>query len=226
MEDKMTFEDKIEELKNEYQQIVTPDYLISNGWLDLSLKLPEKGMNPLRLIFARGLVFALVILVLSIGVVGVAQASKPGDLLFGVKVFSEKVAVKAGVNPEISVVRRADDLIDQTKKSSEAAEKASEEYKKTLEQSRWDAEERGDTQNFKQTLAKQEQKFTEAQGEDHDSSELKKAVEETARVQGEVKGDKGTNGRSDEDNNSGSGRDNNGEDRSSGNSQDDDREGD
>lgn len=219
-------EDNLEKIKSEYQKIVTPDYLISNGWLDLSLKLPEKGVNPLRLIFARGLVFALVILVLSIGVVGVAQASKPGDLLFGVKVFSEKVAVKAGVNPEISVVRRADDLIDQTKKSSEAAERASEEYTRTLEQGKQDAEERGSTQNFKQTLEKQEQKFTEAQGKDNNSSELKRAAEETARVQGEVKGDKDTNGHDSEENKNESGRSDNGENRSSGNSQDDDREGD
>ena len=124
---------------------------------------------------------------------------KPGDLLFPLKVISEKVAVRAGVNPEISVVRRADDLIDQSKKDPTAAEKAAEEYKKTLEQTKQDAQKSGNTKEFKQTLKAQELKFTEAQKEDHGSTELKKAIEETQKVNGEVKGEKDTKNHNSQD---------------------------
>src|SRR3989344_5556202 len=104
-------ENNLEKLKDEYQHAKTPDYLISNGWLDLSLKLSYQRRFSWRMIFGRSLIFASIILVLSGTGIGVSQAAKPGDLLFPVKVMSEKVAAKVVDNPDISVVRRADDLI-------------------------------------------------------------------------------------------------------------------
>lgn len=216
-------EDKIQELKKEYEKIVIPDYLISNGWLDLSLKLPEKGKFSWHLIFARGLVFASIVLFFSGAVVGVSQASKPGDILFPVKVLSEKVAVKAGFNPEISLVRRTNDLIDQSKKDSGATEKASEEYKKTLEQGSQDAQKSGKTKEFKQTLNAQEKKLREAQNEDNDSEELKEAVEETVKVQGEVKGERDSGEQNSNEHKSNSGHSNENEHRGSENSHSGDR---
>ncbi len=211
-------EDKIKLLKDEYQSIEAPGYLVSHGWLDLSLKLGDHHGFSWRLIFVRGLMFASVVLVLSGAVVGVSQAAKPGDLLFSVRAMSEKVAAKVVGNPDIIVVRRADDLIDQSKKDPQALDRASEEYTKALEQSKQDAQKSGNTQNFKQTLDKQEQKFTEAQKGDHSSSGLKKAVEETQKVNGEVKGEKDSGGRSSEEHNNGSGHSNDSENHGSGNS--------
>ncbi len=196
-------EDKLKQLKEEYQKIEIPGYLTSNGWLDLSLRLPGKGEFSWRLIFGRGLIFASIFLVLSGSVVGVSQAARPGELLFPVKVLSEKVAAKVVGDPDISVVRRADDLIDQSKKDSEAADTASEEYKKTLEQGRQDAQESGRTQEFKKTLEEQEEKLNEEQDNEHERPEIQKAIEETERVRGEVKGEKDSDShedrRSDED---------------------------
>lgn len=220
-------ENKLEELKKEYKSIAIPDYLISNGWLDLSLKLPEKNKSLWHMFLVRGLVFASLVLFLGVGLVGVSQASKPGDLLFPVKEFSEKVAIKAGVaNPEISVIRRANDLIDQSQKNQDAAQKASQEYQKTLEQSKQDAEKSGDTKQFKQTLEKQEQKFTDAQKNNHGSTELNRAVEETQRVNGEVKGEKDSNRNINQDRNSNSEHSNGGQERNSGSSRTQDRSGD
>lgn len=200
-------EDKLRELKAEYQKIGTPGYLISNGWLDLSLKLPEKGKLSWRLFFGRGLVFASIVLVFGGSVVGISQAAKPGDLLFPVKVLSEKVAEKVVDNPDISVVRRADDLIDQSKKDPEGLDKASEEYNKTLEESRQDAQKSGRTQEFKNTLDEQEKKLNEAQNNEHQSEEIQKAIDETERVRGEVKGEKDSDNSEDRDSNDDSGED-------------------
>lgn len=220
-------ETNFEELKKEYKSIPIPGYLISNGWLDLSLKLPDKHKSIWHMFLVRGLIFASLFLFLSVGLVGVSQASKPGDLLFPVKEFSEKVAIQTGVvNPEISVVRRANDLIDQSQKDSKDTEKATVEYQRTLEQGKQDAQKSGNTQQFKQTLENQEQKFTDAQKSDHDSAELKKAIEETQKVNGEVKGEKDTNRNINQDRNSNSERSDGDQDHNSGSSRNQDRSGD
>lgn len=186
-------EDSLEKLKSEYHSIVVPDYMISHGWMDLSLKLQAKSGFTWRIFFVRGLIFASFVFFVGTGIIGVSQAAKPGDVLFPVKVLSEKAAIAVGVDPQISVVRRADDLIDLSKNNASGLQKASDAYQKTLDESKQDAVKSGNTKEFKQTLEKQEQKFTEAQKESEDSKELKRAIEETAKVQGEVKGSKDSN---------------------------------
>ena len=194
-------EDKLKEFRSEYHSIETPSYLVSNGWLDLSLKLENQRRFSWKLLLGRGLVFATVVLVLSGMVVGVSQAAKPGDFLFPVKVLSEKVVAKVTNDPTIVVEHRANDLINDSSSGSNDSDKAAEEYQKSLLESKQDAQDSGKTQEFKKALEEQEQKLKDAAERDSNREDLQRAIDETQKVSGEVQGTRDSN-RSSEGNHS------------------------
>ena len=205
-------EDQLEKLRKEYLKIKAPDYLVQNGWVDLQTRLSAQE-SPNRRFFPKpALIFASVILLFFAGSLTAAQAAKPGDVLYPVKLLSDDLQAKITGKEEIKLEKRAQEFIDLSNSSSEHLEEAARQYQKTLDESKNQAEKSGRQQEFRQSLEEQEEKLRQAQDNNPSSQDLDEAIKETQRVRGEVQGtkDEHSNG---EDNNSHEGNQSNQENR-------------
>lgn len=184
-------EEKLENFRKEYLKIGPSVYLEHHGWQDLSVKLESRKAANLNMFFGRGLAFTSLILLLLGGVVGVAQASKPGDKLYPVKLAADEVAAKVTGNVEIKIERRAQDVIDVSKDSKGQLDEATKEYQKSLENSKEEAQRSGRQKDFADALDEQEKRLRKAKEDNPESAdELQEAIMQTQRVRGEVKGEK------------------------------------
>lgn len=87
----MKIEEKLEKMKKIYLSTPVPDYEVIKEWQVLENVLGEQQKSyPSPFLFRTG-AFLAVILILSGGVVTIAQASKPGEFLYPVKEISQKV---------------------------------------------------------------------------------------------------------------------------------------
>ena len=193
-------EEKLESLRKEYLKIGPPIYLEHHGWQDLYTKLESRQDLGLNLLFGKGLAFGSLLLLLFGGVVGVAQAAKPGNALYQVKLAADEVAATVLQKPEIKVKRRAQEVINVSSDSKEQLDEATREYQKSLEDSRQDAQRSGRGQDFANTLDEQEKKFRKAQEDNPESADkLEEAIKQTEQARGEVQGESDEHKEVDED---------------------------
>ncbi len=182
-------ENLLKKAKKEYQDTPLPEYLKYDGWKDVRVKLESRGWILWGLVFKRGLVFVVVALLFLGSVVGAAQAAKPGDKLYSIKVFADKVFAQVTGNYEVKVQRRAAEVIETSKsnESTPAAERADHEYQKALDEAKVKAvgsEKRG---NLTKTLERQEDRFKkESEGNSQTKEKLDDVIKQTERVKDEI----------------------------------------
>jgi ElaB/YqjD/DUF883 family membrane-anchored ribosome-binding protein len=184
--------DLLERAKGEYLETPVSEYLKYNGWQDLRVKLADRDRAWKFLILGRGLAFAAIVIFLTGVTVVVAQAAKPGDGLYNVKVLADRVYAKVTGNYEIAIQRRADDVINSTGNRSRGdAESAKEEYKSVLNEAKKELENSGDKEEIKKSLEEQVNRFKKEIGKNSgDEEQLDEIIKETEKIKGEVKGDK------------------------------------
>ncbi len=183
-------EDQLENLRKEYRNLTPPVYLVHQGWSDLANQLDERQTTDLRLLFGKGLVFASVILLLFGGLVTAAQAAKPGETLYPVKLLSDSVAARVSGKPEITVEKRGQEIIDLSQKPSEQLNEATKQYQKALDDSARQAKDSGKQQDFEKALDNQKQKFEREIEKNPQSKGLEDAIKKTEQTQGQVQGQK------------------------------------
>ena len=184
-------EDHLEKFRKEYLKIGPSVHLEHHGWQDLYAKLERRQDLGLNLLFGRGLAFASITLLLFASVVGVAQAAKPGDVLYPVKLFSDQIVAQVSGKPEIKVERRGQEVIDLSNHSQEQLDEAAHQYQKSLNEAKNEAEKSGKKEEFNKALETQEQKFKNAlENNPRSANGLQRAIEETQKVKGQVQGQK------------------------------------
>lgn len=182
-------EDLLKRAKKEYLETPIPDYLKYDGWRDVRIRLESRGWGLWALVFKRGLIFAVFALLVLGSVVGVAQAAKPGDKLYTVKVLADKVFARVSGNYEVKIQRRAADVIEVSKnnESTRAAIQANDEYQKALDEARVKTVDPGKREDLKKILQKEEDRFKkEADGDSKKQEKLNDVIEQTQKAEDEI----------------------------------------
>lgn len=186
-------EEHLEKLKKEYIKTETTSYLENYGWTNLRSRLDESpAPTPVfKPTLAKGIAFAVLLIIAGFGFLGFTQKSKPGQALYPVKILSDKVYSQVTGDYEASINKRAQEVIEQSAKPNGGFEEATKQYQKAIEDAR-DKREKSDEQKkeeFRRTLEEQEKKFRETlkQNPSH-QSQLEEVEEYTKRTRGEVKG--------------------------------------
>ncbi len=156
-------EEKLEKLRKQYLKTSAPDYLLENGWVELKVKISGYKSLDWRFLFGRGLVFVSIILSLLLGVTTVAQASKPGDVLYPLKLATDEIVAKVAGKPEYKVERRGQEVIDLSRKPNGQLQEATNEYQKALEETQKESQpDQRKQEALKQSLENQAQKLKDA----------------------------------------------------------------
>lgn len=182
-------ENLLKKAKKEYLETSLPDYLKYDGWRDVRVKLEPRGWSLFGLVFKRGLVFVAVALLFLGSVVGAAQAAKPRDKLYSVKVLADKVFAQVTGNYEIKVQRRAAEVIEASKsnESTPAANRASQEYQKALDEAKVMAVKSGKREGLEKALEEQGEKFRkESEGNEQTGEKLDDVIKQTEKVKDEI----------------------------------------
>ena len=85
-------------LKHEYEAIEPSQLLIEHGWEALRGRIAEEEASWKKPLFLVTTIILLLVLTTG-GTVYAAQSAKPGDPLYGVKVASERVALRLAPSP-------------------------------------------------------------------------------------------------------------------------------
>jgi len=182
-------ENLLKESKREYLETPLPEYLKYDGWRDLRVKLEPRGWSLWGMAFKRGVVFLAAALFFLGSLVGVAQAAKPGDKLYTVKVLADKIFAQVTGNYEVKVQRRAAEVIETSRsnESTRAADRANREYQKALDEAKVKAVGSGKRENFKKILERQEEKFKkESESNDQTKERLDDVIKQTEKVKDEI----------------------------------------
>lgn len=180
-------EKELESLRKDYIKTEPTNYLIHDGWRDLSLKLDSKQSR----VFPKAFALIALIIFLSSAVVASAQAAKPGQALYPVKILSENVYAQVTGSQQFKIERRAQEVIDLSGKSSDNLDVATQEYQKTLGETKPQNGSEEERQKFTEALEKQEEKFKKAIEKNPQSQEkLQEVIKETEKAKGQVQGQK------------------------------------
>lgn len=202
-------EDYLEKLRKEYIGITSSAYLMQHGWADLRPQLEAKRTLALPSLFGKSLAFASITLLLFASIVSAAQAAKPGNVLYPVKLLSDKVVANITQKPEITVVKRGQEIIDLSQSSNDQLDEANKQYQKALDESADQANGLGRQEQWQRTLDAQRQKFQNAlENSPQSANGLQKAIEQTEKAKGQVQGQKDQQppGQSNQNNNNGNGQ--------------------
>lgn len=179
----------LEDLKKDYIKTQAP----SSNWINFESKLTAQSPNLRPAIKGSLTAFVLSTLIFST-VVGSAQAAKPGQTLYPLKILSDNVVAKITGKYEVKIEKRAQDVIDVSQKSESDLDEATKAYSETLEQTKKEAQKTQTQEKFKKTLEVQEQKLKEAQQKNSNvQDKLQDVIERTQEVRGEVKGQSESN---------------------------------
>jgi hypothetical protein len=182
-------DENLEKLRKNYLQTKTPNFL--KDWDSLQTELVAQDLSsPSPQPFFRLALASFGLLIFLSSVVGLAQASTAGQSLYSVKLLTDQVIAKVTNQPELPLEKRADEVVkfSQNPQSPQLNQAASQ-YQKSLEQAKKDATQEGKSNQFKQALDQQTQKF-EQSIKNNPSSEQKiqPLIEQTEKVRGEVQG--------------------------------------
>ncbi len=179
----------LEKIKDEYQNTKLPQYLIYNGWADLKFKLPEKQNHFWKINIGRGIIFASTCILITTFLLAGAQASKPGDALFPVKIFSEDIRATITGNYQQKIENRAQDILDLSTKSQDKLDQAIEKYQQTVKESLEKTKDDQKYNDLNKSIERhnQEIKKIEEKGSNYSNNE------ENNRSNTEIKGQKSSN---------------------------------
>lgn len=176
--------------KKIYWDIKLSDKEIENSWQQFSQKNFTRSPLPFPLAKYGAIFFSLLVIFL-VGIVGLTQAATSGNLLYPVKILSDKVVGKISNKPEINTEKRAQEIIEVLKKQPEKLEEASKEYHQALKETEKEVEDNEDhKERVSSSLEKQEQKLEETIKENPSSEkELKEALKNTKALKEKLKKD-------------------------------------
>ncbi|MCL5784603.1 MAG: hypothetical protein M1142_04615 [Patescibacteria group bacterium] len=185
---------EIDKFREIYISCPQPDNL--ERWDQIETKLGKQDSS--RPYIPSSLITAVVgIFLFSATLVGVAQAAKPGDHLYPLKILTDNTIAAVARNPELKVQKRAEDII-KVSSDSGRLEDAIKHYQQTVNDAKKEVQEKSqDQQKLKQTLKDQDKKFTEeAKKEPAFSSKLPEIINEDKKIEGEIKKDQQKKGQS------------------------------
>lgn len=175
-------------LKKIYRDIKLPDKQVEKSWQDLRKRIDVSSGIPY---FKFGSVFLSLLFIFLSAIVVFAQTTTPGTTLYPVKILSDQIVAKVSGEPQIPIERRAQDLIEVSKKQPAKVEDASKQYTKALDNVQKETEQNNIKRDkVEDSLDKQEYLFKKAIDENPRSArELKKALENTNKVKEKLKQD-------------------------------------
>lgn len=162
----MNTEQYINSLKAKYQKLEAPMHLRESGWEELSKRLEPAPFVTRRFWLMRFAFVTGILLLVSGGFFGfykIASASLPGDFLYPVKRFSERVSEKATGNNQTAIDNRAQEIVtlaQQKEVRSEELKQTVQEYTQNVTQRRTEIHQSGQTSSeFQQKLDEQHKEF-------------------------------------------------------------------
>lgn len=162
----MEIKNYLDDLKNEYEKTDATWHLKMSGWSDL-----EKRIGLIepkyKTFWRKSYAFSFAIIVIfAIGLFAsykTVLASVPGDILYPVKILSEKITQKITGNNQVAIDHRAQEIIDLSKKqsiNSNELEKVVSEYKSNVEEAQKKFQDSGRQDiNLQNDLQKQHLEF-------------------------------------------------------------------
>ncbi|MBI2268356.1 MAG: hypothetical protein HYU80_02795 [Candidatus Blackburnbacteria bacterium] len=172
----------IEKLKKEYLKLSPPKTLVEQGWTELEKSLAPQEKFLSLFVFRRGVLFAVIVLFLSFGIlfgslVQAAQGAFPGEPLYPIKRLSEEVIFLTPDKEKVE--RRADEIIELTKKggNKDILGKSIRGYKKTILETKKEILNSGKgKKELDESLNLQEKRFREVIKQ-QSSEEVREAIE-------------------------------------------------
>lgn len=173
----MKIEEYLDSLKKDYEKTEATWHLKMSGWQELTKRIELLEPQPVKpRWFNFAFSFALVLLFIGslFGTYRVASAAMPGDVLYPVKLLSEKIVEKASGSNQIVIDHRADEIIGLSKKeevNTTALKQVVTEYAQSVDQARAELKINGKPSiNFQQKLDEQHSEFDRI-GNDHPDME-------------------------------------------------------
>lgn len=209
-------ETELRHYKEIYKHISVSDLVIEQNWESLRGILPARQSSVHRHIYQAAFLLAVVSLFFIAGTVKVAQASRPGDLLYSVKIVSDEVIAKVTGKQSTIIEKRAEELIkesehNESNDSTRRVEKAAEAYENALQESKKDV--KGLQTNDKglgDTIATQESKLRHVTPNNPKVEKiLEKSIEKTEQVKNEAVKTKAEKEKESDDSNSNEVKENN-----------------
>lgn len=162
----MNTEEYINNLKVKYQKLEAPMHLRESGWEELSKRLEPAPFVARRFWVMRFAFIAGILLLISGGFFGfykIASASLPGDLLYPVKRFSEKVSEKTTGNNQAAIDNRAQEIVTLAQRKdvkTKELKKTVQEYTQNVNQRQTEIRQSGQPNpEFQQKLDEQHKEF-------------------------------------------------------------------
>ncbi len=185
-------EDKLRNFKDYYLKGTPGDEQVNLGWKKLQAQLdstPTQGRFYFPY-FKQSAAFLAILIFCSTALVSLAQAADPGTPLYPVKLLADQIAAKVTDQPQLKVEKRAQDVINISKKQSSSPKlnEAAKQYNKTLDQTAKEVEDNPThKQEFNKALNKQEKELDDAIKQNPQSEkELQKVLEDTKRVKNKL----------------------------------------
>lgn len=162
----MTPEEYLEILKKDYEKTEATMHLKMQGWSELEKRIDLISPKPARPRWFNFAVTCALILLFAgslFTAVATAQAALPGDVLYPVKLLSEKIVQKTSGNNQVVVDHRADEIVGLSKKDDVNKEQLQQvviEYKQSVDQAKQDIQISGKPSiNFQNQLDEQHSEF-------------------------------------------------------------------
>lgn len=184
-------EEQFSQLKREYQETKTPDYLIYNGWTNVRAQLVDRKFGNFWFALRRISLAVFFLALIFGGVVTTSQAAAPGDFLYPVKVASQNLYAKLSGDYQKPIENRTQDVIKSSSQGDGNLDEAIKQYENTLDQSRGQSQDPQGKNQFKATLEDQTDQLRQAQEKStnqDDRNKLQQVIDKTSEVQGEIKG--------------------------------------
>ncbi|MBI4038003.1 hypothetical protein HY382_03090 [Candidatus Curtissbacteria bacterium] len=190
--------EEFEQIKSIYLNMQPSPALSEGGWLELVGKLNKKPRRFFPIFFRLVLTSFVMLILAGAGLVKLSQASVPGDALYSVKRLSEDLVVEITGDVKKKVEFRANEVLKVAgEKDEETLKKATDEYKKAVEEASSKTRDE-EKEQLKENLRNQGIRFEESKRSNPDlSDKLEKAIEAAKKGSGEIKGDKDRKGKED-----------------------------
>lgn len=117
----MKLEEYLNVLKKEYERVDVTWHLKMSGWEELGKRIDILSPAPKRSLWLNfAVAFALVLLFIGslFGTYKVSLAAMPGNMLYPVKILSEKLVEKASGSNQVVIDNRANEIIGLSEKES------------------------------------------------------------------------------------------------------------
>lgn len=179
--------------KEIYKRIAVSDAEVNGQWEMLQTRLPIRQENNSRFVYRSAFLVSLLLLIVVGGTVGAAQAARPGDILYSVKVLSDRIVAKVTNKPQVMIEKRAEELIKEAKSeehngTTERIKEAAKEYENAIENTKKNVKGAQVRQEVHETIASQESKLKEVKTNNTNVEKvLKDTIEKTEKAKEAIK---------------------------------------